>query len=199
MCTGVKCITITVYGWLSQLRWVEYRLVHKFPWEGYDWWVGSHITFFQDSGVAGRHRSPVRVLETHDDGERDGLAWTGLSGCWRNRNSGDDGLKVIGGVERGWNIWRDWYPRVTGERAMRILERFRERNLGRKEKRDKLLLILIRWIRCVSISQQLGNQLSSFVSKRPAQLCDYRSTYRYCQAKTMQTASWALESDRDNL
>lgn len=81
MCTGVKCFTVTVYSWLSQLRWVEYRLVHEFPWEGYGWWVRSHITFFsQDSGVAGRHCSPVRVLETHDDGERDGLAWTGLRG-----------------------------------------------------------------------------------------------------------------------
>lgn len=38
------------------------------------------------------------VLEAHDDGERDGPALTGLSRSWGNRNTGDDGLRVVRGV-----------------------------------------------------------------------------------------------------
>lgn len=100
------CYTVTVYGWLSQLRWVllwlEYRLVEEFPWDGYRWLVRCHITFSsQDSGVVGCHGSPVGILETHDNGQRDGPALMGLSRNWGNRNAGDDGLRVVRRVDWG--------------------------------------------------------------------------------------------------
>lgn len=78
-----------------------YRLVEEFPRDGYSWLVRCHITFSsQDSGVAGCHCSPVGILETHDNRQGDGPALTGLSRNWGNRNTGDDGLRVVRGV--GW-------------------------------------------------------------------------------------------------
>lgn len=50
---------------------------------------------------------------------------------------------------------------------MRILKRFRERNLGRKEKRDNEQYVF----------QSLSTTAVNFCSKPPAQLCDYRSIY----------------------
>lgn len=72
--------------------------MEEFPWDGHSRLVRCHVSFCsQDSGVAGRHGSPVGVLETHDDGERDGPTLAGLSRCGRNRNAGKDGLGVVRG------------------------------------------------------------------------------------------------------
>lgn len=99
------CHTIAVYAGLSQLRWEWLRqeggLVEKLPRHGHRRLVGAFSTC---SGVAAHHGPPVGVLETHDDGQRDGLVLTGLGGGWGNRNTGDDGLHVVGGVCRGGNI-----------------------------------------------------------------------------------------------
>ena len=84
------------------LQLLGQRLVEEFPRHGYRWRVRCHVAFpSQDSRVAGDQRSPLGVLETHDDGERDGLTLTGLCGSRRNGNTGDDGLRVVRGVDWG--------------------------------------------------------------------------------------------------
>lgn len=84
------------------LQRLGYRLVEEFPRDGSSWLVRHHVPFSsQDPGVAGCHCSPMGVLETHDDRERDGSALTGLSRSWGNRNTGDDGLRVVRGVDWG--------------------------------------------------------------------------------------------------
>lgn len=74
------------------------------------------------------------VLETHDDGERDGPALTGLSRHRGDGNAGDDGLRVVGGMEWGRNIWRHVHARVTGKGSVGIDERLSTRILEEKEK-----------------------------------------------------------------
>lgn len=130
------CYTIIVYGRLSQFRWVllwiEYRLFEEFPRHGYSWLVGNFISFSCHSGLTGCHCSPVGVLETHDDGQRDGFVLTGQSRRWGNRNPGDDGLCVVRGVDWGRNFLRYRYTCVAGEWSMGILLGFRAGILERK-------------------------------------------------------------------
>lgn len=112
------------------------RLFEKFPRHGWSRLICRHITFSSWSVVAGWHCPPVWILETHDDRKRDRPVLAGLSGGRRNRNTGDDGLEGIGGL--GWrqNIWRCWYPSITGKWAVGELQSFRPGILESKEKRD---------------------------------------------------------------
>lgn len=136
------CCTVGVYGWLSQLRWVLQRLGHilveELPREGHRWLVRCHVPVrSHDSGVASLICSPVGVLETHDDGEGDGLVLAGLRRSRGDGDARDDGLRVVWGVDRGLNIWRYGYACVTGERSVGVNVRLRARRiLEEKEKSD---------------------------------------------------------------
>lgn len=102
------CYTISVYDWLPQLRWVRYT--EEISRDGVSWLVSCHIPLSsQDIGVASCHCSPTGVLETHDDGERDGSPLALMSRSRGNGDAGGDELGMVRRVDWRGDIWRYWF------------------------------------------------------------------------------------------
>lgn len=121
--TGLRsaemCRTIAVYPRLPQLRWErlqwEGRLVEKFPWHWHGRLVQTRIRISCCSGSASHHAAPVRVLQTHDDRQGDGLVLTGLHrGRW-NGDTGDDWLHGVRGKCWGRHVWSHFQAHVAGK------------------------------------------------------------------------------------
>lgn len=89
--------------WLDLLLGLVLSVLQVIPiLSGYSLAEQTHVPLGpQGPGVEGR-RGPVRVLESHDDGERDGSVLTGGLGRGGGRGDGDTGYDWLGrGVVEG--------------------------------------------------------------------------------------------------
>lgn len=116
------------------MLWRTHGLCEEFSVHGL--WIHAYVPLsLQGPGVPCSGCGQMWALETHDDGEGDGLVLVGLCGGRGDGNAGDDGLGVEGGVGEGGHFRRYCYTGVAWERCMGGVVRTRDGILERRIKK----------------------------------------------------------------